>query len=168
MKAEAMCQLAADGEDILLRQAFNIVKAVNDRAHQEGLMSDTLRFASSKSILGNNANTKNGLEELVLDERLRELCFEGKRWYDLLRFNYRHVSGVNYNTILADQNTQVTNYRQMLTLMARKMDSPEGLMSKMQTEPYLYMPIKESEMDVNPELKQNPVYSSSDKWEKNR
>ena len=92
MKAEAMCQLAAGDDDILLRQAFNIVKAVNDRAHQEGLMSDSLRFATTKSILGNNINTKLGFEELVLEERLRELCFEGKRWYDLLRYNYRHAT----------------------------------------------------------------------------
>lgn len=168
MKAEAMCQLAAGDDDIMLRQAFNIVKAVNDRAHPEGLMSDSLRFATTKSVLGNNVNTKTGFEELVLEERLRELCFEGKRWYDLLRYNYRHVEGVNYHTLLADQGTQVTNHRQMLTLMARKMDSPDGLISKMQTEPYLYLPIKESEIEVNTELKQNPAYSSSDKWEKNR
>lgn len=168
MKAEAMGQLANGDEDIMLRQAFNIVKAINDRAHPEGLYSDTLRFATTKSVQGTAVNTKAGFEELVLDERLRELCFEGKRWYDLLRYNYRHTEGVNYNTILADLGGNYpVNFRPMLTLMARKIESPDGLISKMPTEPYLYMPIREGEMDVNPELKQNPVYSSSDKWEKN-
>ncbi|MBQ9363111.1 MAG: RagB/SusD family nutrient uptake outer membrane protein [Bacteroidaceae bacterium] len=168
MKAEAMGQLASGDDDIMLRQAFNIVKAVNDRAHPEGLYSDTLRFTTSKSVQGTAINTKAGFEELVLEERLRELCFEGKRWYDLLRYNYRHTEGVNYNALLADQGGNYpVNYRPMLTLMARKIESPDGLISKMPTEPYLYMPIREGEMEVNPELKQNPVYSSSDKWEKN-
>ena len=168
MKAEAMGQLATGDDDIMLRQAYNIVKAVNDRAHPEGLYSDTLRFATGKSIQGTAINTKLGFEELVLEERLRELCFEGKRWYDLLRYNYRHTEGVNYNTLLADQGgNYAVNYRPMLTLMARKLESPDGLITKMPTEPYLYMPINEAETEVNPELKQNPVYSSSDKWEKN-
>lgn len=161
MKAEAMVQLATDG-DIKLQEAFNVVKAVNDRAHAEGTvtMGDTLRWATSSSIQGNAINTKVGMEELVMEERLRELCFEGKRWYDLLRYNYRHTEGVNYNAILADQTSFPANYRPMITLAARKSSDLSALYSKMPTEPYLYMPIREGELKVNPELKQNPVYSS--------
>ncbi len=93
MKAEAMVQLATDG-DIKLQEAFNVVKAVNDRAHAEGTvtMGDTLRWATSSSIQGNAINTKVGMEELVMEERLRELCFEGKRWYDLLQ----HLQRLRY------------------------------------------------------------------------
>lgn len=168
MKAEAMVQLASSDEDVILREAFNIVKAVNDRALVSTyLASDSLKFASSASIQGTAINSKTGMEELVLEERLRELCFEGKRWYDLLRYNYRHVEGVDYGTILADQDVFVANYNNMLSLMARKSSSPQGIISKMPTEPYLYMPIREKELTVNPMLKQNPVYSSSDNWEKN-
>ena len=161
MKAEAMVQLATDG-DIKLQEAFNVVKAVNDRAHAEGTvtMGDTLRWATSSSIQGNAINTKVGMEELVMEERLRELCFEGKRWYDLLRYNYRHTEGVNYNAILADQASFPANYRPMITLAARKSSDLSALYSKMPTEPYLYMPIREGELKVNPALKQNPVYSS--------
>jgi hypothetical protein len=161
MKAEAMVQLATDG-DIKLQEAFNVVKAVNDRAHTEGTvtMGDTLRWATSSSIQGNAINTKVGMEELVMEERLRELCFEGKRWYDLLRYNYRHTEGVNYNAILADQANFPANYRPMITLAARKSSDLSALYSKMPTEPYLYMPIREGELKVNPKLKQNPVYSS--------
>ena len=161
MKAEAMVQLATDG-DIKLQEAFNVVKAVNDRAHAEGTvtMGDTLRWATSSSIQGNAINTKVGMEELVMEERLRELCFEGKRWYDLLRYNYRHTEGVNYNAILADQASFPANYRPMITLAARKSSDLSALYSKMPTEPYLYMPIREGELKVNPELKQNPAYKS--------
>ena len=163
MKAEAMVQIAPeDNSDFKLQEAFNIVKAVNDRAHAEGAitMGDTLRWATGSTIQGNAFNTKTGMEELVMEERLRELCFEGKRWYDLLRYNYRHTEGVNYNAILADQGSYPANYRPMITLAARKSSDLSALYSKMPTEPYLYMPIREGELKVNPALKQNPVYSS--------
>ncbi len=161
LKAEAMVQLANDG-DIKLQEAFNVVKAVNDRAHIDGTvtMSDSLRYATGSSIQGNAFNTKVGMEELVMEERLRELCFEGKRWYDLLRYNYRHTEGVNYNVILANQQNFAANYRPMINLAARKSSDLSALYAKMPTEPYLYMPIREGELKVNPALKQNPVYSS--------
>ncbi len=114
-------------------------------------------------------STANELELMVMDERARELCFEGKRWFDMLRYNYRHVSGVNYNVILAHQGAHVTNYDEMLNLIARKYTSGggKGVTAKMPTEPYLYMPIIESEMEVNNALEQNPVYSDGGTIEKN-
>lgn len=163
MKAEAMTQLYNDGESGL-RQAFNIVQAVNSRSlYSANLSSDSLKW--------NSYNTKEAMESLVLEERLRELCFEGKRWYDLVRYNYRHVDGVDYSSTLAEQNAQgkalVENFSEMLQLMARKNPSSStALIAKMPTEPYLYMPIFESELKVNANLRQNPVYSASNEFEK--
>jgi len=97
-----------------------------------------------------------------MEERLRELCFEGKRWYDLLRYNYRHMSGVDYSTIMADQPSYPANYDKMVSLVSRKSSDLSALYSKMPTEPYLYMPIREGELEVNPVLKQNPVYQSTE------
>lgn len=165
MKAEAMTQLAADDNDVQLRQAFNIVQYVNTRSlYSSSVSSDSLRWAYY--------NTKNGMESLVLNERLRELCFEGKRWYDLMRYNYRHVEGVDYKTTLAQQEEEgrdfVRNSRDMLNLMVRKYSSgAQAAASKMRTEPYLYMPVAQSEKDANPQLRQNPAYSSSDDYIKN-
>lgn len=165
MKAEAMTQLAADDNDIILREAFNLVQAVNSRSIYEGsLSSDSLRWASY--------NTKTNMETLVLNERLRELCFEGKRWYDLMRYNYRHVEGIDYSTTLYDQEQQgknfVNNYTNMLNLVVRKYTSgAQAAAAKMRTEPYLYMPVIQSEIDVNSNLRQNPAYSSNDEYEKN-
>ena len=114
-------------------------------------------------------STANELELMVMDERARELCFEGKRWFDMLRYNYRHVDGVNYGVILAHQGDYVKNYDEMLNLIARKYTSGggKGVTAKMPTEPYLYMPIIESEMEVNNALEQNPVYSDGGTIEKN-
>lgn len=114
-------------------------------------------------------STASELELLVMDERARELCFEGKRWFDMLRYNYRHVSGVNYDVILAYQGAHVKNYDEMLNLISRKYTSGggKGVTAKMPTEPYLYMPVIESEMEVNNALKQNPVYSDGGTIEKN-
>jgi cell division septum initiation protein DivIVA len=165
MKAEAMVQLAVDENDTLLRQAFNLVKAVNDRSIYEGSLSnDSLKWG--------NYNTLDRMENLVLSERLRELCFEGKRWYDLMRYGYRKMENVDYTTTLAYQNEQGKTMpnvsREMMSLMTRKYTAGGASVSaKMRTEPYLYMPIIESEMKANDLLRQNPAYSSSDQWEKN-
>lgn len=115
-------------------------------------------------------NTADELEILVMNERARELCFEGKRWFDMLRYNYRHATDVDYSTKLADQGgNYARNYAAMLKLIARKYTSGggNGVVAKMPTEPYLYMPIIQAEMDVNPMLKQNPVYSDGSTTEKN-
>ena len=107
------------------------------------------------------------MENLVLQERARELCFEGKRWFDLMRYNYRHVEGVNYNDILANQTSYVNNYDPMLSLVVRKYSSGSSAMkARIPTEPYLYMPIADSEMKLNKKLKQNPVYTTKETIER--
>ena len=165
MKAEAETALAVDNTDPQLRDAFNIVQFVNARSLYSGnLGNDSLKWSGY--------NTKNAMETLVLQERLRELCFEGKRWYDLLRYNFRHVEGVDYTTTLAEQDAVgksfVRNFTNMLNLATRKYTSgAAAAASKMRTEPYLYMPINQSDIDVNPNLRQNPVYSDADEYKKN-
>ena len=112
--------------------------------------------------------TASELEALVMNERARELCFEGKRWFDMLRYNYRHVEGVNYDVILAHQAAYANNYEEMLELIARKYSGGgKGVTAKMPTEPYLYMPISKSETEVNNALEQNPVYTDGGTVEKN-
>lgn len=172
MKAEALVQLnelanqdAGDGAEgdegnegdgsesvDYLQQAFNLVYAVNVRALPDG----------STNVLKFNVY-KDRMESLVLQERARELCFEGKRWFDLMRYNYRHVSGVQYDKTFDQQGgNYVANYSEMLTLaMTAKYSSVAAMASKMPTEPYLYWPINTGQMDVNTKLKQNPVWKAS-------
>ena len=150
--------------NVRLREAFDIVAAVNTRACVDAQTLDWSKLRTTER------SGRTGMELLVMEERLRELCFEGKRWFDLLRYNYRHVNGVNYASILADQGmgALVPNYSEMLTLMVRgRGSSGDGLKAKMTNEAYLYMPIPNSDAVLATGLKQNPAYGSSTEFVRN-
>lgn len=151
MKAEALVQTAANDSDrVVLDQAFNLVQAVNKRSMAKNV-SDTLQMSAFPD--------RESMELLVLAERERELCFEGKRWFDLMRYCYRHMEGVDLKTKLADRTEWPTLYAPMLALIVRKyVTGGEAVSYKMKSEPFLYWPIQERELKVNNLLKQNPVF----------
>ena len=153
MKAEAMAQLAADDEDASLEEAFNLVQVVNKRSMAR-TASDTLKFENFKG--------KEKMELLVLAERERELCFEGKRWFDLLRFSYRHMNNVDITKLMADNGyVAPALYPAMLKFISRKfVNGGDAVTGKMKDERYLYWPIHENELKVNPLLKAHPVFVS--------
>ena len=165
MQAEALVQLAASDTDSKLGQAFNIVQTVYTRSIEPGTtfaVGDTLAATTGKEAM----------EQLVLDERLRELCFEGKRWFDLVRYNYRHVSGVDITKTMSQINGNATidaypveNYSGMLDYMVRKGNSSARY--KISREPMLYFPVYLSETQANPNLRQNPAYSNNDIYNRN-
>ena len=161
MQAEALVELATDDTDqATLQKAFDLVDAVNKRAMAENA-TDVLDFTKY--------NTKEKMEVLVVNERERELCFEGKRWFDLMRYSYRHMTGTDINSLMADQTVWPETYQPMLKMIVRKYgDGGLGAaVYKMKTEPYLYWPLQESETKVNPLLKQNPVWEQEKNTEKN-
>ena len=151
MKAEALVQTAANDSDrVALDQAFNLVQAVNKRSMAKNV-SDTLQISAFPD--------RESMELLVLAERERELCFEGKRWFDLMRYCYRHMEGVDLKTKLADRTEWPSLYAPMLALIVRKyVTGGEAVSYKMKSEPFLYWPIQERELKVNNLLKQNPVF----------
>ncbi len=169
MKAEALTSLVTlqqseeteEGID-MLKTAFELVEKVNTRSRESAI----------ETIKWNTYNTAEKLEAMILEERLRELAFEGKRWYDLMRYNYRHIDGVDYNTILAVQKdngkAMPVVYQPMLDLMKRKLGAKgNAVAAKMSSEGRLYMPISLTELKVSPLLRQNPEYKSSDDYSKN-
>jgi hypothetical protein len=162
MQAEALVETAAsDSDQVALKKAFNLVQAVNKRSMKKN-STDTLKYENFKS--------KSDFELLVLAERERELCFEGKRWFDLMRYCYRHMQGVNISQRLADTSTWPDLYQPMLRMVIRKYGSGgegDAVTYKMKNEPYLYWPIQESETKVNSLLKQNPVYIQEKSTSKN-
>lgn len=148
MKAEAEIQL---GKSMIndsvassvtlkpyLQKAFTLVSAVYNRANNKtNLSSDTLKY----SDYGGSYAT---MEDLVMLERQRELLFEGKRWFDLLRRARREGNNVNLISNAIRKQTSNTGAIQI------KLASVDGL----------YFPYSESELKNNPELKQNPAYDT--------
>lgn len=142
MKAEALTQLASDDEkDSYISQAFQIVDAVNTRSNcdRQGVnVLDSTEYTTK--ILMNN---------LVYEERHRELMFEGKRWYDLVRRSRRE--GDTDYLVEAVTEKYTTN-----------MTAIQSKLSKMDA---IYWPYTEDEMDVNPYLVQNSAYQSNESSE---
>ena len=89
LAAEAYSQLISqDAGDVTsdadvknLYNAFKLVNAVNKRSIGEQVLKDTLVLKNYK--------TKEAITNLVYEERHRELMFEGKRFYDLVRRSQR-------------------------------------------------------------------------------
>ena len=85
LAAEAYSQLitqdagdVTSDEDVKnLYNAFKLVNAVNKRSIGEQVLKDTLVLKNYK--------TKDAITNLVYEERHRELMFEGKRYFDLVR-----------------------------------------------------------------------------------
>lgn len=68
LRAEALNQLNRPGD------AITIVNQMKVRAGEIGLLPSDY-----------NGLTKSQVEDVILNERSKELCFEGKRWFDLVR-----------------------------------------------------------------------------------
>ena len=160
MKAEALVQTAAsDSDHVALNEAFQLVQTINKRA---------MKVTATDTLLIENFKGKEAMELLVLAERERELCFEGKRWYDLVRFCYRHMEGVDANRKMADMTDWPALYSPMLRLIVRKyVNGGDAVSYKMKSEPYLYWPIQYSETLVNNQIKQNPVFQQEKSTTKN-
>ena len=146
LKAEALTQLLREGSDTetiafntpILAQAFSLVNAVNKRSVCQATLQDTL--------VATDYNTKAQMEELVLRERQRELMFEGKRWYDLVRRSQR------------DGNTQT-----LVTAALRKVTTGGALIqNKLTKMNAIYWPYNNDEIKVNKNLVQNPAFSSGE------
>jgi hypothetical protein len=82
------------------------------------------------------------MEELVLKERQRELLFEGKRWFDLMRIARR------------DSSTD----RLLVKVLSKYTDNLGEIGSKLKDMNALYFPIHETELNANSKLVQNPYY----------
>ena len=163
MKAEALVQLGNnDKNDQYTKDAFDLVYQVNLRAIAQNTIADKQTYALK-------IDEVEDMELLVMQERARELCFEGKRWFDMLRYNYRHVDNVNYAVTLGNQNDAFASvYEPMLNMLVAKYASGgSAIKASIKSEPYLYMPVLQREIDVNPALIQNPVYHSNETSSKN-
>lgn len=140
MKAEALVELNSS-----LETAFNLVSTVYDRANPE---------AGTGSLSFSAYSTQDRMRNLVFDERQRELLFEGKRYYDIIRRINRDRS-------------QFQNIVNTYLLPKYSSLDQSTVTSKLSELNALYMPIKDTELRSNKLLRQNPFYKVSSSIEKN-
>lgn len=125
MKAEALSQLNRYSE------ALSILNDIRERADTPFL---------------DLPNSASAFEDAILDERARELAFEGKRWFDLLRMGRRNdFKRKNELIQIIVLNVPSTQKR----VLATKLNNPLGW----------YMPIYDTELERNKALVQNPYYN---------
>jgi SusD family. len=128
MKAEAQNETGQGAE------ALNLIYTIRRRANAL-TATDLTPAASDKSLI----------QDFILQERSREFCFEGKRWYDVLRFakrnNYARI-GILLNSVS----------------MSVPSNLQQSAQAKMQDHNSHYFPIYLFELQTNRLLVQNPFY----------
>jgi hypothetical protein len=128
MKAEALNQLGKGAE------ALTYVYQIRNRAH-------------ALAATNNNPDPTDqaGIADFILQERAREFAFEGKRWYDVLR-NAKRNNFARFDLLV-----------NMLTrsVSANRLQSA---INKYRDHNSLYLPVYFYEIQVDPNLIQNPFY----------
>ncbi|MBS1564119.1 MAG: RagB/SusD family nutrient uptake outer membrane protein [Bacteroidetes bacterium] len=127
-KAETLNQLGRGQE------ALDIVNVIRNRAHALS-GTDTHPDVSDPVALG----------DYILAERGRELAFEGKRWYDMLRNAKRN---------------KYSRLDLLLSMVARSVPAQlqQSAINKFRNPDCHYFPIYYYEIQTDPNLVQNPFY----------
>lgn len=130
LKAEALAQTGGGVE------ALEIIDQIRTRAN-----------ALEETEQGVEPDDVDGLTDYILAERARELAFEGKRWFDILRNSKRN----NYARI------------DILLNIAAQSAPPErqqSIINKLLDTNSHYLPIYQFELQTNKNLVQNPFYQN--------
>ena len=128
MKAEAMIQL-----EINPRETVELINTVYMRSNIE---------EDEQGLMAENYTSKLKLDELLMRERQRELMFEWKRWFDLMRLSRR-----------------VNSPAPLLSYVSKKFSGGGSLQStKMSIMEALYLPVHTNELKANSALVQNEFY----------
>ena len=150
LEAEAICQQMQEGSEQSvidfnapkLEKCFSLVNAINKRS----LCMSDLSKAGSDTLKAANFNTKEVMEKLVMRERQRELMFEGKRWYDLVRYAMRDG---NTSKVIAAVGKRTDVNATFAANFFKKMDA-------------IFWPYYYEELKVNKNLVPNPVFGSGE------
>ena len=154
MKAEALAWRNANEAD--LNKAFSLVEAIYNR-------SQAFFYEDGVPMYGveNDDEFKKEKDEdiliLVLKERQREFAFEGKRWFDLVR----------YALFTSKDGTTDVMFSKTKMLDHKYTSNKDQYAAKMGTINSLFFPIAEREINTNPDLKQNDAYKTTNTTEKN-
>lgn len=128
LKAEALAELG-NGQE-----ALDIIDEVRTKHHAIDLTAQVV-----------NPDTKSEVIDYILAERARELAFEGKRWFDVLRNAKRN----NYERLDLLLNMAMTN---------APANQQQSILAKLRDPNSHYLPINEYDLYTNKALVQNPFY----------
>lgn len=129
MYAEAMNEYNGSPTEDL----YNVILPLRERA---GIASEPFaKYASYEKF-----------QQFVRNERARELCFEGLRKFDLLRWGIYLSSMKEVAALSGTSQWNTSTARNYVTIVSRTSEKNN------------YMPIPSLELAVNTELKQNPLW----------
>ena len=151
MQAEALIERATSDQyattdpvvgtkyDADLKKAFGLIYAVNRRSIMVASNVNT-GDAANYDLKIAQYNDRANLRTLCMKERRRELLFEGKRWFDMLRVCHREgkVDYIKNNVPSKSGGSVPVNYEA------------------------LFWPYHKHEIKTNPLLKQKPYYGEDD------
>jgi len=140
MKAEALIEEAkVDSNQTKLSAALQLIEQVRTRANA---------LKNTEVVFTEGIIKPTELEAYLLTERAREFMFEGKRWFDVLRFAKRNnYENLSYLLNLA-LNTSAPSEKQ------------KSLQTKYKDTRSHYWPIYVTELENNPKLIQNDFYET--------
>ncbi|NDW11441.1 RagB/SusD family nutrient uptake outer membrane protein [Bacteroides sp. 214] len=139
MKAEALTQMAvaADSQEYM-QEAREALEKVRARANA---------VEATDLTYGETTYDGSTMERFILQERARELAYEGKRWFDVLRQAKRN----NYDGL---------DYLMELALWSAPAEKVQSLQTKYKNYESHYLPIYKDELEANPLLVQNNFYKN--------
>ncbi len=174
MKAEALVQQAMAQEQAgnsvqcqeLLVEAYRAVYKVRDRASaveatdvttgngssMQVTYWDQLRQDQPITLSGNVTLSTLSMEQFVLDEENRELLFEGRRWFDVLRTAARNSYGAGSCT------GGSLNYLLNIVVNSTSIDKATYLRNAYKNPLRHYLPYPLNDVRLNELLTQNPAY----------
>ncbi|MCG8305759.1 MAG: RagB/SusD family nutrient uptake outer membrane protein [Cytophagales bacterium] len=134
--AEAVNEYYGPSED-----AYNYLDMVRERAGIPKIMDSYAKFSNNPS----KPTTTDGLREIIHRERLIELTFEGRRYWDIRRWKkgqeYLNQNVFGWNTEVLEKD----DYYQKRKLGLRKFTKRD-----------YFWPLRDYHLTINPNLEQNP------------
>ena len=133
--------------DELYNDAFNLILAVYMRSNPNAQSGKDTEYRPVRT----NYNLYEDFVTLLENERQREFLFEGKRYFDLVRRARREGNTSHFASAVASKFGEASR----------------SVVIKMAMMDFMYMPYAERELDVNPNLSQNPAYAEDEDIVKN-
>ena len=130
MYAEAINEMSAAN----VLEAYDYVKQVRDRA-------------GIKTLPASEYASQSAMRQFIRNERGRELCFEGLRKYDLIRWG-----------IFVDEMRRYSSWQNDPRWAGNAMAIRAAVLGTNIQEKHIYQPIPATELGVNKLLKQNPMW----------